>query len=306
MNVILPWSGNSLNRETSEPSSERNMETDNKSIKNGLLFLLFTGVSFLTFNIGGYNNFIPSEWRLLVRIIVASMLFLLTIILYKTETSWNKYWKISYALLISSVGLVLAGFFGNWHTLIPGLSLNTVRGVSIAKVAEVIPIVVTILIGTWLVERDFTPVFIRGGDLKKTLIIGLIVSPVALIPFFALGGLSLSVGLAVIFAWLPWMCLFGFSNAFMEELMVRGLFLKKYNVIFGKNTSLLLTSVIFALLHQAIIEFTDPVTFTIFLLITFILGISWGYIMQKSESIWGAVLAHAIADILFLITVFGV
>lgn len=295
-----------MNRETGEPSSEAGIATNNKSIKNGLLFILFTGVSFLAFNIGGYNNFIPFELRIIVRIIVASILFLSTIILYKTERSWNKYWKISYALLISSIGLVLAGFFGNWHTLIPGLSTSTVEGVSIAKVAEVIPIVATILIGIWLVERDFTPVFLRGGDLKKTFKIGLIVSPVALIPFFALGGLGLSVGLDMIVAWLPWMCLFGFSNAFMEELMVRGLFLKKYNAIFGKNTSLLLTSVIFALLHQAIIEYTDPVTFTIFLLITFLLGISWGYVMQKSDSIWGAVLAHAIADILFIITVFGV
>lgn len=295
-----------MNRETGEPSSEAGIATNNKSIKNGLLFILFTGVSFLAFNIGGYNNFIPFELRIIVRIIVASILFLSTIILYKTERSWNKYWKISYALLISSIGLVLAGFFGNWHTLIPGLSTSTVEGVSIAKVAEVIPIVATILIGIWLVERDFTPVFLRGGDLKKTFKIGLIVSPVALIPFFALGGLGFSVGLDMIVAWLPWMCLFGFSNAFMEELMVRGLFLKKYNAIFGKNTSLLLTSVIFALLHQAIIEYTDPVTFTIFLLITFLLGISWGYVMQKSDSIWGAVLAHAIADILFIITVFGV
>jgi membrane protease YdiL (CAAX protease family) len=295
-----------LTGETSEPSSEASIATNNKSIKNGLLFVLFTGASFLAFNIGGYNNFIPSEWKLIVRMITASILFLSTIILYKTARSWNKYWKISYALFISSLGLVLAGFFGNWYTLIPGLSVDTVEGISIAKVAEVIPIVVTILVGTWLVERDFMPVFLRGGDLNKTFKIGLLVAPVALIPFFALGGLALSVGLDVIVAWLPWMCLFGFSNAFMEELMVRGLFLKKYNAIFGENTSLLLTSVIFGLFHQAILEYTDPVTFTIFLLITFLLGLAWGYVMQKSDSIWGAVLAHAIADILFLIAVFGV
>jgi membrane protease YdiL (CAAX protease family) len=295
-----------LNRENSGPSLEASIVPNNKSIKNGLLFILFIGASFLTFNIGGYNNFIPSELRLIVRIIVAGILILSTITLHKAKGSWNKYWRVSYALLTSSVGLVLAWFFGKWYTLIPGLSTSTVEGLSIAKVAEVIPIVVTILIGTWLVERDFTPVFLRGGDLKKTLKIGLTVSPVALIPFFALGGLGLSVGLDVIFTWLPWMCVFGFSNAFMEELMIRGLFLKKYNAIFGKNASLLLTSVIFALFHQAILEYTDPVTFTAFLLVTFFLGIAWGYVMQKSDSIWGAVLAHAIADILFIITVFGV
>ncbi|NHI88842.1 MAG: CPBP family intramembrane metalloprotease [Candidatus Thorarchaeota archaeon] len=294
-----------MSRENSEPTSEASIVPNNKSIKNGFLFILFTGASFLTFNIGGYNNFVPSELRLIVRIIVAGILFLSTVALYKTEGSWNKYWNVSYALLISSIGLVLAWFFGRWYTLIPGLSLNTVEGVAIAKVAEVIPIVVTILIGTWLVERDFTPIFLRGGDLEKTFKIGLIVSPVALIPFFALGGLGLSVGLDVISRWLPWMCVFGFSNAFMEELMIRGIFLKKYNAMFGKNSSLLLTSVIFALFHQAVIDYTDPASFTIFLLVTFLLGISWGYVMQKSDSIWGAVLAHAIADILLIIAVFG-
>jgi hypothetical protein len=80
-----------LNGETGEPSSEASMATDNKSTKNGLLFIIFTGASFLAFNIGGYNNFIPSELKLILRIVVASILFLSTIILYKTERSWNKY-----------------------------------------------------------------------------------------------------------------------------------------------------------------------------------------------------------------------
>ena len=294
------------NGPSSEPSIIANNETSGRSTTNGLLLILLIGCSFLAFNIGGYNNFIPYDWKLLVRILVASILFLSTFILYKTEGSSNKYWRLSYAFFISSVGLLLAWPFGRWYLLIPGLSLSTVQGISIAKVAEVLPIILTILVGTWLVERDFTPIFLRGGNLKKTFKFGLLVSPVALIPFVALGGLSLSIGLDMIVVWIPWLCVFSFSNAFMEELMIRGLFLKKYNSMFGKNTSLLLTSVIFALLHQAIIEYTDPITFSIFLGITFLLGLSWGFVMQKSDSIWGAVLAHAVADILFLITVFGV
>ena len=88
--------------------------------------------------------------------------------------------------------------------------------------------------------------------------------------------------------------------------MVRGIFLKKYDSIFGQRTSLLLTSIIFAIFHQAILQYTDPISFSIFLGITFVLGLAWGYIMQKSDNIWGAVLAHAIADILLILTVFGV
>ena len=297
---------NEHNKDLSDSVSGIKEEDNNNGITKGALFICFIAISFLAFNIGGYNNFIPYDWILLVRILVASILFLSTFILYKTEGSSNKYWRLSYAFFISSLGLVLAWFFGRWYLLIPGLSLSTIQGVSIAKLAEVLPIIVTILIGTWLVERDFTPIFLRGGSLKKTFKFGLLVSPVALIPFVALGGLGLSVGLDGIIVLMPWLCVFSFSNAFMEELMVRGLFLKKYNSMFGKNTSLLLTSVIFALLHQAIIQYTDPISFSIFLGITFLLGLSWGFVMQKSDSIWGAVLAHAIADILFLITVFGV
>ena len=88
--------------------------------------------------------------------------------------------------------------------------------------------------------------------------------------------------------------------------MIRGLFLKKYGSLFGRRQSLLLTSVIFALFHQAILQYTDVVTYIAFLIITFLLGLAWGYIMQKSDSIWGAVVAHAVADILLLIAAFGV
>ena len=277
----------------------------NKSV-NGLLLILFTACSFLVFNVGGYNIFIPTDMKLLARILVVGVLLVSTGLLYRTEGAWNRYWRLSFSFLLSSVGLLLAWFFGRWYQLIPGLSTSTVEGIAVAKLAEVLPIVVTILVGTWLVDRDFEPIFLRGGDLKKTLKLGLLISPIALVPFIALGGLGISAGIDEIVSLLPWVCIFAFSNAFMEELMIRGIFLKKYNSMFGQRTSLLLTSIIFAIFHQAILQYTDPITFSIFMGITFILGLSWGYIMQKSDNIWGAVLAHAIADILFILTVFGV
>ena len=289
-----------------EQDQDKLVETEFSPIVRGVLFLLFIGCSFLVFNVGGYNNFIPANLILLTRICVVLVLLLSTGILYQSKRTWKRHWRISFSFLLASIGLLLAWFFGRWYQLIPGLSTSTVEGVAIAKVAEVLPIVLSILVGTWLIEKDFTPIYLRGGNLKKSLKLGLLGSPVALIPFVALGGLSLSAGLDMIAALMPWMCIFAFSNAFMEELMIRGLFLKKFEVIFGERLSLLLTSVVFGILHTAIIEYTDIVTFSVFLGITFVLGLVWGYVMQKSDNIWGAVLAHAIADILFILTVFGV
>ena len=297
---------NDHNEESPDHITHAVEETSVKKSLNGLLLLLFTACSFLVFNVGGYNNFIPIEMILLTRILIVGVLLVATLLLYRTEGNWNRYWRLSFSFLLASVGLLLAWFFGRWYQLIPGLTTSTLEGIAVAKLAEVLPIISTILVGTWIVERDFEPIFLRGGNLKKTIKLVLLISPIALIPFFALGGLGLSAGIGEIVTWMPWMCIFAFSNAFMEELMVRGLFLKKYDSIFGQRTSLLLTSIIFAIFHQAILQYTDPISFSIFLGITFILGLAWGYIMQKSDNIWGAVLAHAIADILLILTVFGV
>ncbi|TFH08701.1 MAG: CPBP family intramembrane metalloprotease [Candidatus Thorarchaeota archaeon] len=296
---------NEPSKDSSDQISTVGKEDSFKKSLNGLLLVLFTACSFLVINVGGYNNFIPTDMKLLARVLVVGVLLVATLILYRTEGAWKRYWRLSFSFLLSSIGLLLAWFFGRWYELIPGLTTSTVEGIAVAKLAEVLPIISTILVGMWLVERDFTQIFLRGGDLKKTFKLGLLLSPIALIPFIALGGLGLSAGIDEIVSWMPWMCVFAFSNAFMEELMVRGIFLKKYDSLFGQRVSLLLTSVIFAILHQAIIQYTDPITFSIFMGITFILGLSWGYIMQKSDNIWGAVLAHAIADILFILTVFG-
>jgi membrane protease YdiL (CAAX protease family) len=295
-----------VEKENSELPTEKDSKTGFSPTIKGLLMILFVGCSFLVFNIGGYNNFVPSSIVLLTRFVVVCILSLSTLILYKKEGTQNGFWRLSFSFLIASIGLFCARIFGRWYELIPGLSTATVEGVAVAKFAEVLPIVIPIIIGIWLLERDFTTVFLTGGDFKKSVMLGLVLSPVALIPFFALGGLGLTASMDMIIGWIPWMLVFAFSNAFMEELMIRGLFLNKYSSLFGRTQSLVLTSVIFAIFHQAILSYTDIVAFSAFLVITFVLGLVWGYIMQRSGNIGGAVLAHAVADILLILTVFGI
>jgi membrane protease YdiL (CAAX protease family) len=281
-------------------------ETEFSPMIQGVLFLLFIGCGFLVFNVGGYNSFIPSDIILLVRLSVVGVLLIPTLILNRTEGRWSKYWKLSFSFLISSIGLLLAWFFGRWYQLIPGLSTSTVQGAAVAKIAEVLPTISAILVGMWLVEKDFTSMYLRGGDLMKSMKLGLLASFAALIPFVAIGGLGLTATPAMILSWMPWMCAFAFSNSFMEELMIRGIFLRKYESILGQKQSLILTSIIFAVFHQAIIGYTDFISFSVFMGMTLILGMIWAYVIQKSDNIWGAVLAHAVADIFFVLAAFGV
>jgi len=281
-------------------------ETDFSAVTKVALALLFIGCSFLVFNVGGYNSFIPSDLVLLSRFVVVVILLIPTFILFRLEGTWNKYWKLSFSFWISSIGMLLAWFLGRWYQLIPGLSTSTVPGVAVAKVSEVLPIITGILVGMYLVDKDFTQVYIRGGDLGKSIKLGLLASLAALLPFVLVGGLGLTASPSMIVSWIPWMCLFATSNAFMEELMVRGIFLRKYESILGQKQSLLLTSVIFAIFHQAIIGYTDLLSLSVFMGMTFFLGLIWGYVIQQSDNIWGAVLAHTVADIFFVLAVFGV
>ncbi|MFW9793919.1 MAG: lysostaphin resistance A-like protein [Candidatus Thorarchaeota archaeon] len=269
------------------------------------LLLLFIGCSFLVFNVGGYNNFISTDLILLTRISVVGVMFFTNFILFHSGRK-DKYWKLSFSFLIASIGLLLAWIFGRWYTLIPGISLSTVEGIAIAKVAEVLPIVLSIIVGIWVTEREFTSVFLRGGSIRKSIKLGLLASPAALFPFVALGGLGFSASLHDVISWIPWICVFAFSNALMEELMIRGIFLREYESIFGQRHSLVLTSIIFGLFHQAIIGFPDLITISVYFSIPLVLGLVWGYIIQKSDNIWGAVLAHMVADIFFVLVIFGV
>lgn len=58
-------------------------------------------------------------------------------------------------------------------------------------------------------------------------------------------------------------------------------------------------------LHQIQCMHADFVLASILVMFTFILGLFWGYITQKSDNIWGSVLAHMIADAFAILAVFG-
>ncbi|MFC2014808.1 lysostaphin resistance A-like protein [Chloroflexota bacterium] len=100
----------------------------------------------------------------------------------------------------------------------------------------------------------------------------------------------------------PWILLFVLSNGFMEELLFRGLFLKRYEPFLGKGLSNLLTAIVFTLMHTQV---TYALQMFQFLLIALTLSLVWGYLIQKTNSLWGAVLFHAAGDCLIIFVAYA-
>jgi len=268
------------------------------------LFVLLFVTSIVVYNVAGYNYFMDATAKLIARTIVAGVLLIVAFVLYRTGS--RNYSRIAYSFAAVALGLLFAGLFGSWYELIPGLTTDTPDGFAVAKFAETLPIVLTVIVLMLAARDNLRSLYLTGGNKAKGLLLGVAVVPVELVQFAGMGGFAISVEIGVLVGWIPWMLIFAFSNGFLEELIIRGLVLRKYEVLFGPRTSLALTSVVFAAFHAVLLPFLGLVAVVAFVLITLVLGLLWGYIIQKSDSIWGAVLSHAIADMLFFIAVFGV
>lgn len=85
------------------------------------------------------------------------------------------------------------------------------------------------------------------------------------------------------------------SNGFQEELLFRGLFLWRYQKIFGLLAANLLQATIFAIAHAGV-SYT-PIAFLFLFVIAFPLGLVAGYLMRSTGGMLAPVIFHAGLDI---------
>ncbi|RDE17579.1 MAG: hypothetical protein C4K49_01945 [Candidatus Thorarchaeota archaeon] len=268
-----------------------------------ILFVLLFVTSILVYTIAGYNYFMDATARLIAKIIVPTGLFVVALVLYRRAP--RIYSRIAYSFTAVALGFLFAWLFGGWYELIPGLTVDSPTGSAVAKFAETLPIVLTVIVLMLAAKDSLHSLYLTGGKPVKGLLLGFVAVPVELVHFAVMGGFAISVGIDILVGWIPWMLIFAFSNSFMEELIIRGLFLRKYEVLFGPRASLVFTSLVFSAFHAPLLPLMGPVALVTLLLIALVYGLLWGYTIQKSDSIWGAVLSHAIADMLAFIAVFG-
>lgn len=96
--------------------------------------------------------------------------------------------------------------------------------------------------------------------------------------------------------------IFVLAVATLEELLFRGLFLRKLEPFYGRFTSNFLIAFVFTLLHGTVSYTTDQY---IFLAVVFPLALAWGYVMQRTDGLWGSALFHAGMDIPIMLGIFS-
>jgi uncharacterized protein len=229
---------------------------------------------------------------------------LVAALLLRQHKSANQYWPVVYGLFVMAAAVTLDWVFANYLILKLGVYGNSPTGFALLKLNECAVIVAAVILFTHLSGDSLGSIYIQKGKLKQGLTIGLaafLLAAAGSLPMSSLFKAG-SLTLGRIIPWLPWLLIFVLANATQEELLFRGLFLRKLEPFFGKFLSNLLIAITFTLLHKGVTYTSSEI---IFLAVLFPLALAWGYIMQKTDGVWGSILFHAGMDIPIMLGIFA-
>jgi membrane protease YdiL (CAAX protease family) len=268
--------------------------------------------AFLFAAIGFLIMVVFSPWRpLLGRVndylgrIGLIVILLLALFLAGKNKRYRNHRKVIIGLVIMAMAVSLDWILSLFLIESLDVSENTPAGFSLLKLNECFVITSVIILFTRLSGNSLGSIYLKKGNLKLGLTIGFIT-------FFIAAASSISVAtllfkgrdlsLPKIIPWIPWLLIFVLANATLEELLFRGLFLRKLEPLFGRLTSNFLIAFVFTGLHLFASYTSDQY---LFIAILFPLALAWGYIMQKTDSVWGSILFHAGMDIPIMLGIFS-
>jgi membrane protease YdiL (CAAX protease family) len=276
------------------------METDKKFRRSTLFaFFLTCGISIFTIPL-----LLPDPIKLTYRIAVC-IIFFTSALLIRRKTYLAKFLPLVFAFFISSIVTIFEYFLYSNQSLLYWISPSRMDLTILFKVLSSLIVIIPIVFLTKVTKKDLGSIYLRKGKLKLGLTIGII-----LFLFFLATSVWTSTLLYEgknltfnkLIAWLPWILVFVFSNGVKEEIQFRGFFLKKYETFLGVDPSNLLQSMIFALAH---IDETYSPVMIFFLFIVFLLGLAFGGVIQKTDSLIGSILFHAGTDIPVILGIFS-
>jgi len=261
------------------------------------LFLLFLVCGLLVFLVfSHFRPLLPADIDIPARIglIIA---FLTTALLIRRSERLKKYWLVFFAFFAAAFALSLDLYLSHWSLRLLSLDTNTPAGYAVDKLESTFLIVISIIVLTKVSGSDMASIYLKKGNLKLGLVIGIVVFLVIAavsIPWAEWQFQGRDLSLERVIPWTPWILLFVLTNAINEELLFRGLFLRKLEPFLGAFPSNLLIAIVFTIMHVGVDYTPDVLMFLAFLLP---LGLAMGYVMQKTDSILGSVLIHAAVDI---------
>ncbi len=243
-----------------------------------------------------YYRIFPTNWNQTYYVALAAF-FLIIALVCKQTPSLARYWTAVYAVFVASAGLVSlkTGLIRLHDSAMPPM-----QNLALDKLSQFLLIVPVLILLSLLVGDDLAALFIKKGDLKRGLRFGLV--------WFVLFGVAALViqwgamDWVTVTAVLPWILLFIFANATMEELWFRGIFLRKFEALIGGAGAVVVTAVTFGASHiNATYDF--PGGGIVFGLVVFGLGLVGAYAMLKDDSLIGPVLFHAGYDLMIIVPV---
>ena len=169
------------------------------------------------------------------------------------------------------------------------------RHIAAGKVFEAGVVILTVIILALLWGEALGSLYLKKGRLGLGLFIGLSLLVINTATGIVTGA-ALGVAGEELIAWLPWAMLFSLANGLMEELVFRGLFLRRFASLIGAGGAIVVTSITFTVMHAAA-TYMNPTEAVLFQVIIFPMALLFGYLMYKTDSVWGSALYHAGSDV---------
>ncbi|MCL4437377.1 MAG: CPBP family intramembrane metalloprotease [Thaumarchaeota archaeon] len=273
-----------------------NKFNDSKDVLHrAMLFMFFLACGLTVFVA---PIFMTGDTKTVYRIIITAP-FLVAIVLLRRSNRLEKHFQVLLAFFTAALAFALEQVVVGavWPIYREGILPSSIDGIVFQKILSTVSIVASIVLLTKFSGNSMDSIYLKKGRLR----IGLIIGAATFLFFLAtaipsstmlFGGRDLTVERVV--SWSPWILAFVFANGLREELWYRGLFLKRYETVLGAGTANLLQAVIFSLSHLGS-HYTPALL--IFLAITFLLGLAFGAVAQKTNSLLGSILFHAGTDV---------
>jgi len=230
--------------------------------KLGLSAILL--ISTALFFLGDHLYLLGTRRRAFLTAIPPIILLGFTLLFYR-NVSLRKYWEVTFALFCGTFGLFLAWAPGSWPERYLGVSANTAQGVAILKFFELLPVALPIILLTRFVQGSLAPIYLQKGNLKMGLGLGLGLSVVIFGAYIVLSWSKIDLEKAV--QVLIWMIIFSILDAFFEELLIRGLLLRRFTALLGNTWSLIFSALVYGFFFLGVQSITGPIPYGALILI---------------------------------------
>jgi membrane protease YdiL (CAAX protease family) len=267
-----------------------------------LPLFIFLVCSLLLFELPFFAFNSTSKWFQLATFIGLPVLFSMMAMLTHRQQRFIEYWPAFSSFVMVSIALLLMWLLDDFPRRWLNLNPKAPSGRAIVKLSDALILLFTVVVLAKLLRIDFDSIYLRKGTRPRLgLAIGL-ASFALMASFGVVEGHGMGISNRRLLDWAPWILSFVLANGFFEELMARGLFLKKFEPLLGATLANILTAFVFAAGHAGVTYSEDLL---VFVPITFVLALIWGYMMQKTGSLLGSALFHAGADTLLIIGIFA-